>query len=610
MIRGMKEILTPDLAASYLGVSRATIQNWLRSGLIDTLSRTSLDKLKEERFKGRLSHRANKQISTKLGLSINYGAVDSKNLNKVKETLDRLKNYSLEEILFFAVEDLISYHPRGENPYLISEMTQWETSLFKQAKRKQREATFPDTITSWQDFPGWLYQSLEREGSKSSKGAYFTPEAAAQIIVQELLPEGTKNTFFDPSCGTGRFLCLAALRLNDPVAVFGQDNDPLAVKLARINLMLLFPCKVFEPQIYQGDSLLAPHEKHKNRRFNSIGTNPPWGYRFTDQEKRALSLCFGSARLDSSSYFILAAVNYLQPEGKVGMLLPESLLHRQKHKEFREMILSKITKIVWFGSIFSGVQSECLAFFLTDSHSNCPVLIERNNRRDKRTRESFSKNPLGIWNIFTTPLQEKIFKKLFLRPHYTLKGNSRWGMGIVTGDNGEHLKTMTGKDLLPLVKGKDLYPFTPIQPDSYLNYHDHRLQQKAPLEDYLSPKILYRFIAPKPVLVMDNQGFLTLNSVNYLIPSLSYNWEILILLFNSSLYGLYFQKTFHTLKILRSQLEYLPLPFLNNEEKDNFTRLYPLLMENYDKYRDEWNDLVYRCFGITEEEREILERDL
>lgn len=77
-----------------------------------------------------------------------------------------------------------------------------------------------------------------------------------------------------------------------------------------------------------------------------------------------------------------------------------------------------------------------------------------------------------------------------------------------------------------------------------------------------SPKLIYKFISNKLVFSLDEIGVFTLNSANIVIPRIDYSLKVIIALFNSELYQTIFQKKFHSIKVLKSHIQELPLPIL------------------------------------------------
>ena len=91
----------------------------------------------------------------------------------------------------------------------------------------------------------------------------------------------------------------------------------------------------------------------------------------------------------------------------------------------------------------------------------------------------------------------------------------------------------------------------------------------APIEYYRNPvKIVYRFIAKYPIVALDRKGRLTLNSCNFLIPRFDNLSPVyLCAVLNSSAVRFYFERKFHTIKILRSLLEEVPIPLASKEDQ-------------------------------------------
>lgn len=78
----------------------------------------------------------------------------------------------------------------------------------------------------------------------------------------------------DPCCGSGMFL--SAVSAPHPSQLFGVDVDPIAVMIAKINLLIKYPTVEFDPQIYNVD-FFDPKNPVLEKRFDYVLTNPPWG---------------------------------------------------------------------------------------------------------------------------------------------------------------------------------------------------------------------------------------------------------------------------------------------------------------------------------------------
>jgi hypothetical protein len=104
---------------------------------------------------------------------------------------------------------------------------------------------------------------LMSEGSKSARGAFYTPYSVSLMMAMMVDP-GPGESVCDPCCGSGGML-LAALDAcrtkhgpDSYLEVYGVDIDPGAVRLCRLNLVLagIAPHPVASPpRVWERDAL-------------------------------------------------------------------------------------------------------------------------------------------------------------------------------------------------------------------------------------------------------------------------------------------------------------------------------------------------------------------
>ncbi|MDE6434374.1 MAG: type I restriction-modification system subunit M [Lachnospiraceae bacterium] len=185
------------------------------------------------------------------------------------------------------------------------------------------------------DFKGAIYEAiLEKNGQdkKSGAGQYFTPRALIQTMVEVVDPKITE-TVADPACGTGGFLLAAYDHMKEQSkdmekqqflknnALFGADNTSLVVTLASMNLYLHDIGVNKSPIAYQ-DSLIDTSE----RMFNVILANPPFGTRPQGSVEVAANRPEFVKTSDNQVNFLQHIMSIVKTGGRVGVVLPDSVL--------------------------------------------------------------------------------------------------------------------------------------------------------------------------------------------------------------------------------------------------------------------------------------------
>lgn len=131
----------------------------------------------------------------------------------------------------------------------------------------------------------------------------------------------------------------------------------------------------------------------------------------------------------------------------------------------------------------------------------------------------------------------------------------------------------------------------------------------APVEKYRAKeKLIYKFISDIPVFAYDDKARLTLNSANILIPQLDYPLKVILALFNCSLYRYVYKKKFNSLKVLRGDLEQLPLPLWPNHVLAYIVELVDEVIQEKKEFNilDEY---LLEQFGLSREEKEYIKSD-
>ena len=573
-------------AARRLEVSAGTIRNWLRTGLLTPLAGKPVSIAADavEKLRTRLRSRANKRRASAAFAPSEYSRDRSVSRRVAAvAAFARSRRLNVEKVLCFAALRLLSLRKEVElSPELLP--LSWRRRNMARIMEPWLRRCGPPGAAHCRvfelaepgeegDFLGYLYQSLSRTGLKSAQGSYYTPD---RLVTASLRPAAGKvSSFLDPCCGTGNYLVHAARLLQLPLeSIHGVDLDPVAARIARLNLLLEFPEKDVAPDVRSGNAL----GRIRLSEVDFIATNPPWGA-FHGAPPRGEEFA-GLAGRERFSFFIARALSLLPDGGRLSMILPESILNIRTHADIRSLIAarSRIERIEPLGRPFSGVFTASI-------------------RLDLIRRGAEEANGPAVWH----PVAEKeraLLEKISAVPHRTLKGNALWALGIVTGDNRRFLADAPEPGAEPILCGSDIHPFAIGRPRRFLRLGIGKFQQAAPLSFYRTPgKLVYRFIS-----ALDREGILTLNSANLLLPRLpGVTAEAIVALFNSTLFGYMFRRRFATHKVLRGDLEELPIP---QAEPAVFARLGELAVSAGNL--PEIDRIVFELFHLTEEERALV----
>ena len=196
----------------------------------------------------------------------------------------------------------------------------------------------------------------------------------------------------------------------------------------------------------------------------------------------------------------------------------------------------------------------------------------------------------------------------------TLVERSEFALGIVTGNNTALLHATPAEGLEPVIKGSDISKYHINSVSGYVSFQPEHFQQTAPEHLYRAPeKLFYRFINKHLIFAYDNTGLLSLNSCNIVIPNipgLSVKYVLAVL--NSSVAQFFFEKKFHSVKVLRSHLEQIPIPVADEKTQKKMVELVDKLMvldETTQEFKENYNCLdrkVAELFSLTQNEFEII----
>ncbi len=637
-------IISLENTASILGISAATARNWVKCGHLQTLDKKSkfffhLNEVENVKAKiakgdlGKLNKRANKSKTNRTFIPEEYsqnkdGLNDLNNIiefvrqKKIDISLSLLTvglNFLIKENILSKVtfKDITEGNLYFTNRQIEKEVRLWLSKIDKKNITAELSFLLDCRIPKQRDFLGFIYQSLLLEGSKSKNGSYYTPS----IIVDEIISDYVKKDakVLDPCCGTGQFLLAFANVVENPSNIYGIDTDETAVRIARLNILIKYKNKDFVPNIVCQNTLfdvgnydLFSSNNENIGNFDVVATNPPWGAHFSQEETEKLKKTYPEiSSFESFSYFLKKSIGFLQNDGILSFILPESILNVKTHKDIRKIILNNthIKKIVYLNRVFKNVFTPVIRLDLKKSKKeNGEIKICKEDEEYHIEQIKWKNNYDLIFDIHANGFDAEIINKIYAAPHTTLEGKADWALGIVTGNNSKYIINEPQKGFEEVYKGKDVEKFILSKPSNYIQFNPENFQQVAPIEKYrVDEKLIYRFISKYLVFAYDNNQNLTLNSANIVIPMVkNYPIKVIAAIFNSSLYQFIFQKKFSSIKVLRSHIEQLPLPLWDKKTFEEIIEMVDSIIKSKTAF-EKLDNYIMDKYALSAKEKNYLE---
>jgi len=641
----LNKLYTLSEACKLLSISTATGRNWIKSGRLVSVTTPGqkpafeeafLLNLKEALANGTVSglkSRRNKAFINEKSACYSYIPKDSANHASLKQltTVLQQNNIILDDTLLLsllrhcALQLITSVFPAISLYEELLDNLIDSKKVTSQARKYPFLFEIPFTYIFSEDTLGFLYLSLQALKDRKASGSYYTPAHLAKQLVTKHLPMlDVSKTVLDPSCGTGVFL----LQLPEYLPlqnIYGTDINPVSVTLTRINLAL-------KHRISTSDELEILKKNITATDFLEAGTistydiilgNPPWGARLSEDIKekyRSHFICATGTSVEIFDLFIEQALQKLTPvTGIVSFILPQALLTVKSHTKIRELLLkyTSVLSVEYLGEAFEQVH--CPSIILTFcKNSRLPFFKNVSVTLANGTNFSTAVERTVYATSFSFSLTDEAYlllQKIMSCPNCTtLVDKSVFALGIVTGNNASLLQTTPSAGLEPVIRGTDISKFHINSVSGYLSFHPDQFQQTAPEQIYRAPeKLFYRFINRRLIFAYDTTGLLSLNSCNILIPKipgLSVKYVLAIL--NSNMAQFVFEQKYHSVKILRSHLEQIPIPLADEPTQKEIVTLVDMLMEQAPAsfaYKETYARLdreIAALYHLTPEEYELI----
>jgi type I restriction enzyme M protein len=226
------------------------------------------------------------------------------------------------------------------------------------------------------DLVGDIYEAFIGSAYRGQEGQFFTPKIAARALV-ELTDPTADDLLIDPACGPAGILLEAALYIAasgtvSPDRIHGVDKDTDLARLAQLHLALqfdaLFPISCTDSLLWSGNGFETSPTKSLMGQCSLVLTNPPFGakivalagdarYDFDLAYKWRYSKRTGCYEKQGNLLnnpapqvlFVERCISLLAPSGRLGIVLPESLLSSPKYRYVIQYVLDHSTPVAVIG---------------------------------------------------------------------------------------------------------------------------------------------------------------------------------------------------------------------------------------------------------------------
>lgn len=392
--------------------------------------------------------------------------------------------------------------------------------------------------------------------------------------------------------------------------------------------------------------------------FDCVIGNPPYIQMamfawFDDNQKQYLlrKFCSSMGRMNTFGFFIEQGMNLLSKNGKLGYIIPNTILTQEYYQEIRNLILAQthIDDIVSYDKlVFVDAVVETTTLILTKKKSteksNITFLDKDGNYAIRKiNQESFKVNYKSQFTVSFEESDGVIKNKIIKTTNLTFNNVCHINQAIaLKSDRAAYLfDKKIGVAYKPVLDGREIQRYQTNWAGKYLKYDIKAIHSCKREDIFLSEeKIFFRRVSSSLIGTLDNKQFYALNTLIVMNKKDAINYDIKFILavFNSSLINYYYSKFLKSTKKVFSEIQarqigQIPFPNLDLKNKrdkvlhddavKNVEHLLKLNLElketklsskveqvqaRIDHCEEQINEIVFQLYGLTKDEIKTIEQ--
>jgi type I restriction enzyme M protein len=341
--------------------------------LIQIIALKIFDEKRSARIKSFLDWHKTEKEKDKLDLLFfvtdserNYVGLSDDNIQSFIERMRQLYNEASQEYQFILKRvdtETINWQNEGHIKILAEIVEQFQDYSFVKSHKT--------------DLYQIVFHKFASEFSKAEKGQFLTPIPIIDFLVQIVNPRSSEK-IIDPTSGIADFLSVSYVNSEsklDDQNIYGLDNDEQMIMLAQLNMLLNGDGNArlkhkpdmgsilwkfdnrdnlveLNSKLHNGGKWDNWKDQTKLKKFDVVLTNPPFGedraFEPKDTKSKEAIECYemwglyGGKKIDLGVVFLENAYRILKDNGRMGIVLSNSIASIDAHKEARKWLMDKM----------------------------------------------------------------------------------------------------------------------------------------------------------------------------------------------------------------------------------------------------------------------------